>query len=98
MDVHPVLLVHRGSNVVFEIIGSDPDVNTAGDFERLPLLCSHIALFLGLAGVGLGIGLRLGRLRSSVCLYRVGGFFLHRLLCLRGLLWECFLAEILDDL
>ena len=32
MDVHPVLLVDRGSNVVLEVIGSDPDVDATGDF------------------------------------------------------------------
>jgi len=102
MDVHPVLLVDRGSNVVLEILGSDPDVNAAGDFERLPLLCGYVALFLGFTGGGLGIGLRLsrlgGRLGGSGRLDGVRWFFLDCLLGLRGLLWECFLAKILDDL
>ena len=47
MNVHPILLVDWRSDVVFDIIGSDADVNRAGDFERLPLLCGHIILFLG---------------------------------------------------
>ena len=65
MDVHSILLVDRGSNVVLEVIGSDPDVNAAGDFERLPFLCGYIALFLGFTGDSLGIGLRVGGLDSS---------------------------------
>lgn len=102
MDVHPVLLVDRGSNVVLEVIGSDSDVNAAGDFERLPLLRGYVALFFGFTGDGLGIGLRLsrlgGRLGGSGCLYGVRCFLCHCLLGLCGLLWECFLAKILDDL
>ena len=65
MDVHPVLLVDRGSNVVLEIIGSDPDVNAAGNFEWLPFLCGYIALFLSIAGDSLGIGLRIGGLGGN---------------------------------
>lgn len=102
MNVHPVLLVDRGSNVVLEVIGSDPDVNAAGDFEWLPLLCGYVALFLSFTGGGFGIGLRLGRpggrLGGSGCLYGVRWFLLHCLFDLSGLLWECFLAKILDDL
>ena len=99
MDVHPVLLVDRGSNVVLEVIRSDPDVNTAGDFERLPLFCGYIALFLGFAGDSLSIGLRGGGLGGSGWLCGLRGFFLSCFLVLRGLLlWECFLAKILDDL
>ena len=54
MDVHPILLVDRRSNVVLKVIGSDPDVDAAGDFERLPFLGGHVVLFLGVAGGSLG--------------------------------------------
>ena len=60
MSVHPIFLVDRGSNIVLEVIGGNPDVNAAGDFERLPFLGGYIALLLGGVGNSLGVGLRVG--------------------------------------
>jgi hypothetical protein len=65
MSVHPIFLVDRGPNIVLEVIGGNPDVNAAGNFERLPFLGGYIALFLGAAGDSLGVGLRVDRFSSG---------------------------------
>lgn len=57
MDVHPILLVDGRSNIVLEVIGGDPDMNAARDFERFPFLGCYVVLFTGAARGSLGVGL-----------------------------------------
>ena len=56
MDIHPILLVDRRTNVVLEVVGGDPDVNAAGDIEWFPFLGCYIIPFLGTTGASLGLG------------------------------------------
>ena len=64
MEVHPVLLVDRRSNVVFEVIRGDPDMDAARDFEWLPSLGCYVIPFLGFAGGSVGVVSRVDGLGS----------------------------------
>ena len=100
MDVHPILLVDGRSNVVLEVIGGDPDVNTAGDFERFPFLGCHIVLSSSATGGRLSVGLGISGLsgRGRLCGLRQPSLgYPFGLLCII-LFWEGFLAKVLNDL
>lgn len=73
-------------------------MNAAGDFERLPLLGGYVVLFLWFSGDSLRAGLRISGFGSGGRLCGIRQLFLSCLLGFRGLLWERFLTEILDDL